>query len=1169
MEEALGPRDAPAQGEESRPSHDGAAAPLLPEPPPKFVPFDADELEETLAAHTPAGPEAPTEVPAEDPADGRTRGDSSIGEREPHEPQHDDDDAEMNIDLVMDAQGKAKKKRKSKTATSSTSTSSTGSRGALANWKARRPSSGGGDASHLGLAPVPDDGSQGEVHEEHPKRETPLPKRVENGKDEVLDKYLAQWAKDIGREIAEHDGAICNLISDIGGCSSTYRRARNEELGRVLSVSEVPNRIVAEIYSPERVTDAARLLPQLQAIPGFAMDLTNGWDFNIAEHRAAAKKKIEEVKPQLLIGSPMCTAYSGWQHINDRKRDADLVAWEKERARMHLSFCAELYTMQAAAGRYFLHEHPASASSWCEEVIQKVLRLSGVGTIVCDQCQYNGDDGKGNPLRKPTKWMSNAPLLLRALGKRCQGVGGTCSRARGGRHALCSGMVARRAATYPFRLCRAILEGFRQQLLTDGILREGMVGMQYVSSEEIDDRRAQRAATQVLSISRECTKYFDDLTNQPLREDLVQHAIAKELEYFEQKGVWRLVPAEEAKRVTGKPAITVRWVHTNKGDDDNPNVRSRLVARQIRGAGQEAIFAPTPPLEGLRTVLSVAATRLPGQPAPDRDPRSNKRIQISLIDISRAYFNAVVDEENPTYVQLPPEHPQGNSGMCARLIKHMYGTRHAAEGWQNEYSGTLVGLGFVQGLASPCMFHHPERGLVTSVHGDDFTTAGPKDSLDWFETELAAKYELSKGGRLGPAPEDDKQGLVLNRVIRWTENGIEYEADPRQAEKLLEETGLGDATTNTCATPGVKPLPETVAADQPLPEGQHTTFRGTSARGNYLAAGRPDCQFAAKEVCRWMSAPSKLSMEQLKRMVRYLNGRRRLVFCYPFQEAERLECYSDTDWSGCVRTRKSTSGGCLMLGRHVLKTWSSTQPTVSLSSGEAEYYGVVRAAGLALGQQSLLRDLGHDLPVRVWTDSSAAIGISSRQGLGKLRHIATHTLWVQQAVRTRAMELRKVRGDVNPADLFTKHLSSRDRVTKLTELFGCEFRDGRPANAPQLRKSKSGVNAVVGGGGVRPGHGHEGHTHAHTHEHAHAHEDQPPLLPHDTTLLPHEHPTDALDALFPRAEAEAEPADFEPGVNWEQYACPVSLANCEHFRRFRALAPSASARKPRPWAASP
>ena len=96
---------------------------------------------------------------------------------------------------------------------------------------------------------------------------------------------------------------------------------------------------------------------------------------------------------------------------------------------------------------------------------------------------------------------------------------------------------------------------------------------------------------------------------------------------------------------------------------------------------------------------------------------------------------------------------------------------------------------------------------------------------------------------------------------------------------------------------------------------------------------------------------------------------------FPFQAASGAECYSDPDWSGYTQTRKLTSGGCLMLGRHVLKTWSETQPSVSLSFAEANIYGVVRTAGLALGQQSILRDLGFELPVRFWTDSSAAMGI--------------------------------------------------------------------------------------------------------------------------------------------------------------------------------------------------
>ena len=85
-----------------------------------------------------------------------------------------------------------------------------------------------------------------------------------------------------------------------------------------------------------------------------------------------------------------------------------------------------------------------------------------------------------------------------------------------------------------------------------------------------------------------------------------------------------------------------------------------------------------------------------------------------------------------------------------------------------------------------------------------------------------------------------------------------------------------------------------------------------------------------------------------------------------------------------------------MFGKHVILIWSSTQPSVTLSPGEAEFYGLVKAAGAGLGHQSITKDFGHDTLVRVWTDSSAALGISTRSGLGKLRHLETHTLWVQE-----------------------------------------------------------------------------------------------------------------------------------------------------------------------------
>ena len=238
---------------------------------------------------------------------------------------------------------------------------------------------------------------------------------------------------------------------------------------------------------------------------------------------------------------------------------------------------------------------------------------------------------------------------------------------------------------------------------------------------------------------------------------------------------------------TGRPPVTVRWVDTNKGDDKCPNIRSRFVARQIRGPGQDAVFAPTPPLEALRTVLSLAATDLPGRPARCRDPKSESRVQVSCVDIIRASLNARANPDEPTYVQLPREDADAGRGLCGLLMKHMYGIQKAAEGWQCECSSSLVEkLGFIQGVACPCIFVHESKDIVCTVHGDDFTAVGPKSSLDWYEEQLKMLYELKTGGRLGPGKDDDKEATCLNRVIRWTDDGLEYEADPRQAEKLIE-----------------------------------------------------------------------------------------------------------------------------------------------------------------------------------------------------------------------------------------------------------------------------------------------------------------------------------------------------------------------------------------------
>ena len=165
------------------------------------------------------------------------------------------------------------------------------------------------------------------------------------------------------------------------------------------------------------------------------------------------------------------------------------------------------------------------------------------------------------------------------------------------------------AAIYHLKLRRVILVGFRRQLKADGICKDGAVGMLEAGQEmtqvmHILPLLHVGLGDHILDVEVDGgVIYRDDLTGQILDPKLVRWARQKELDFFESEHVWSLKAFEESHLGTGKPPVTVRWVDVNTGDDVSPNIRSRLVARQIRQPGEEARFAPTPPLESLRTIL--------------------------------------------------------------------------------------------------------------------------------------------------------------------------------------------------------------------------------------------------------------------------------------------------------------------------------------------------------------------------------------------------------------------------------------------------------------------------------------------------------------------------------------------------------------------------------------
>ena len=185
-------------------------------------------------------------------------------------------------------------------------------------------------------------------------------------------------------------------------------------------------------------------------------------------------------------------------------------------------------------------------------------------------------------------------------------------------------------------------------------------------------------------------------------------------------------------------------------------------------------------------------------------------------------------------------------------------------------------------------------------------------------------------------------------------------------------------------------------------------------------------------------------------------GRPRLVWHFPWQDpTSRLNVYVDTDFAGCLKTRRSTSGGLGMVGCHSIKAWSATQTVVALSNGEAELSGLVKGAAQAMGLRSVAADLGLKWDIVMHSDATAAIGICRRRGLGKIRHLAVAHLWIQDKLKSHEFGLEKVLGALNPADLLTKYLDGAVQDGHV-ERMGLKSEGGRAATAPKLPKNDGG-----------------------------------------------------------------------------------------------------------------
>ena len=233
---------------------------------------------------------------------------------------------------------------------------------------------------------------------------------------------------------------------------------------------------------------------------------------------------------------------------------------------------------------------------------------------------------------------------------------------------------------------------------------------------------------------------------------------------------------------------------------------------------------------------------------------------------------------------------------------------------------------------------------------------------------------------MGERDSDIKSARILNRIVSWTPDGIQYESEQRHTEIMVKQMGIL-ANSKSVTTSGTRVKSGGNPGDEKELEPRGASiFRGIVERAHYVSQDRSDIKFATKELNRRMAEPRVRDVNAAKTLARYLSTRIRTMCHFRKQKMPKeIEAGSGFGWAGCLETRKSTSAGLIKFGTHIWKSWSVTQNTIALSSGEAEFYALAKAGLQGFGMKATCNGLGITSSVKVITNETAAGGMAQEK----------------------------------------------------------------------------------------------------------------------------------------------------------------------------------------------
>ena len=479
-------------------------------------------------------------------------------------------------------------------------------------------------------------------------------------------------------------------------------------------------------------------------------------------------------------------------------------------------------------------------------------------------------------------------------------------------------------------------------------------------------------------------------------------AMNEEMQALRENGTFQLVIPPPDRNIIGG-----RWVYALKtGQNDTIQYKARYVARgfsQLPDIDYQETFAPTARMTSIRTLIQIAV--------------QNDMI-IHQMDVRTAYLNAPIDRD--IFVEQPLGYEvkgENDDILVFKLQKSLYGLKQSGRNWNDTLNTHLCDLGFNKSKNDPCIymkksvFHDSFVYILTNVD-DILVLACNESELMQTKTSLKDKFKMKDLGQIN----------YYLGIEFYVEHDSISMCQSKYVMSILHTFGMTDCKPrHTPCEMNINKLPNDV-----LDDNEHKIYRQIVGALIYLmTCTRPDIAFVVTNLSQFMSKPTSGHMIMAKHVLRFLKGTiyHKLIFIKS-ENSLSIDGWCDADWASS-HDRKSISGYCFYLfNKSPLISWKSRkQPTVALSTCEAEYMALVSAIQEGIYLISLINEIQQTnlqfFSLRCDNTSAIALGNNPVQHQ-RTKHIDIKYHFIRQHIQKGSVDLSYVQSECNLADVFTK-----------------------------------------------------------------------------------------------------------------------------------------------------